>query len=148
MRLERLCGIPARCLFFSFLNIAIFTCASSAQDTPPAHESPQVQDTPQQQDARPEAPQQQAAEQPAPPPKGDAQEELQINDRTRTFVVHLPQGYDSQQRYPVAILLHGLDQNAAEMARLTHFNELADRDSIIAVYPNALGGRWTVGGVF
>src|SRR5260370_12284522 len=31
------------------------------------------------------------------------------------------------------------------MPRLTHFNEFADKDSIIAVYPNAVNGRWNFG---
>jgi len=31
------------------------------------------------------------------------------------------------------------------MARLTHFNQLADKDAIIAVYPNAAHGQWNVG---
>jgi polyhydroxybutyrate depolymerase len=75
----------------------------------------------------------------------DAQEEVEIDERTRTFVVHLPQAYDSQQHYPVVILLHGRDQDAAQMARLTHFNEFADKDGIIAVYPNAVSGRWNIG---
>lgn len=75
----------------------------------------------------------------------DAQEEVEIDQRTRTYVVHLPQAYDSQQHYPVVILLHGRDQDAAQMARLTHFNEFADKDGIIAVYPNAVSGRWNIG---
>src|SRR6266446_1743238 len=102
------------------------------------------------QDAQP--PQPQAEQPPQPPPtqaqesqKHDAQEEVQIDEHTRTYVVHLPQGYDAQRHYPVVILLHGRDQDAAEMARLTHFNEFADKDSIIAVYPNAMNGRWNVG---
>ena len=149
MRLECLSCAPVRCILSAVLVAAMFSSVSPAQDTPPAQQSPQTQETPpqqQQQDANPESQPQQPSEQTAPARKGDAHEEIQINDRTRTFVVHLPQGYDSQQRYPVVILLHSLDQDAAEMARLTHFNELADRDSIIAVYPNALGGRWNVGG--
>jgi polyhydroxybutyrate depolymerase len=75
----------------------------------------------------------------------DAQEQVEINDLPRTYVVHLPQGYDSQQRYPIVILLHGLDQDAAEMARITHFNEFADRNGIVAVYPNGMNGRWNLG---
>jgi len=129
----------ARCVLTACFATAIFTSISRAQNSPPS------QETPSQQEARPE-PQPEEPSQPPAAQKGDAHEEVQINQRTRTFVVHLPQGYDSQQRYPVVILLHGLDQDAAEMARLTHFNELADRDSIIAVYPNALGGRWTLAG--
>ena len=31
------------------------------------------------------------------------------------------------------------------MARLTHFNQLADKNGIIAVYPNAMHGRWNIG---
>lgn len=31
------------------------------------------------------------------------------------------------------------------MARLTHFNQLADRNEIIAVYPNAQHGHWNIG---
>jgi polyhydroxybutyrate depolymerase len=138
MRLERLSCMLAIRILAACLAIACFTFASQAQDAPPP------QETPPQRDQRPEP--QQDDSQRAHAQNGDAQEKIQINDRTRTYVVHLPQGYDSQQRYPVVILLHGLNQDAAEMARLTHFNELADRDSIIAVYPNAISGRWTLGG--
>ncbi|HUO25163.1 MAG TPA: PHB depolymerase family esterase [Candidatus Aquilonibacter sp.] len=75
----------------------------------------------------------------------DAQERVTVNNVTRTYLVHLPEGYDQQQHYPVVILLHGLNQDPDQMARLTQFNELADKDSIIAVYPNALNGRWSIG---
>ena len=139
MTLKPLSCMLARCVLTACLAAAIFSSISRAQDPPPS------QETPHQQEARPE-PQPPEPSQPPAAQKGDTHEEVQINQRTRTFVVHLPQGYDSQQRYPVVILLHGLNQDAAEMARLTHFNELADRDSIIAVYPNALGGRWSLGG--
>jgi len=82
----------------------------------------------------------------APPLRAqDAQERVTVNDVARTYVVHLPKGYDEQQHYPVVILLHGVNQDAEEMARLTHFNDQADKDSIIAVYPNALRGRWNIG---
>ena len=75
----------------------------------------------------------------------DAQEKVSVDDVSRTFTVHLPKGYDSQQHYPVVILLHGRNQDADDMARLTHFNQLADKDGIIAVYPNAVHGEWNIG---
>jgi polyhydroxybutyrate depolymerase len=147
-------------IFLAFLATTLLTSFSKAQDTPPAEQGQAQPDQPQQdqpmqdqpmedqppQDARPRQQEQDSAPAQASAQKRDAQEEVQINDHTRTYVVHLPQGYDSQRHYPVVILLHGLDQDAAEMARLTHFNEFADRDSIIAVYPNAVAGRWIVGG--
>src|SRR5260370_1799415 len=123
---------------------SFFVCSLQAQDAqqpPPQAEQesePKTGRAPQAQ-----APQTQTQTQESQ--KHDAQEEVEINEHTRTYVVHLPQGYDSQQHYPVVILLHGRDQDAAEMAPLTHFNEFPDKDSIIAVYPNAVNGRWNFG---
>jgi uncharacterized membrane protein YgcG len=59
--------------------------------------------------------------------------------------VHLPKGYTSNQKYPVVMVLHSTNQDANDISRLTRFDELADRDSVIAVYPNALHGRWNLG---
>jgi polyhydroxybutyrate depolymerase len=75
----------------------------------------------------------------------DSQEKIDVEDVSRTFVVHPPKGYDSQQHYPVVILLHGRNQDADDMARLTHFNQLADKNGVIAVYPNAMHRQWNIG---
>jgi polyhydroxybutyrate depolymerase len=77
-------------------------------------------------------------------PGQDANEKIKIDDVSRNYVVHLPKGYDQQQHYPVVIVLHGRNQDANDMARLTHFNQLADKDSVIAVYPSA-HGQWNIG---
>src|SRR5271155_194424 len=75
----------------------------------------------------------------------DVQEKVDVADVSRNFVVHLPKGYDVQQHYPVVVLLAGQNQDAEEMQRLTHFNQFADKDGIIAVYPAATRGRWNIG---
>jgi polyhydroxybutyrate depolymerase len=75
----------------------------------------------------------------------ETQEKVDVEDMTRTFVVHLPQGYDPQQHYPVVIVLHGLNQDADDMARLTHFSQFAEKNGAIAVYPNAMRGQWNIG---
>jgi polyhydroxybutyrate depolymerase len=67
-----------------------------------------------------------------------------VDDAERTFVVHLPKAYDPKQHYPAVLLLPGQQQDAEDMARLTRFNEVADRYGVIAVYPNPRG-RWNVG---
>jgi polyhydroxybutyrate depolymerase len=72
-------------------------------------------------------------------------EKVTVDDVDRTFLVRLPRGYDAKQHYPVVVLLHGMNQDADDMERLTRFDELADKDGIIAVYPIALHGRWNVG---
>lgn len=75
----------------------------------------------------------------------ETKEKVTVDDVDRNFMVRLPKDYDSQRHYPVVILLHGMNQDADDMERLTRFDELADKDSIIAVYPIALHGRWNVG---
>jgi len=75
----------------------------------------------------------------------ETREKVTVDDVDRTFTVRLPRGYDARQHYPVVILLHGMNQDADDMERLTRFDELADKDGIIAVYPMALHGRWNVG---
>ncbi|HWY19857.1 MAG TPA: PHB depolymerase family esterase [Candidatus Acidoferrum sp.] len=143
MRLGLLCFSATRSLLAVVcLAGSSFVCPLQAQDAQqPPPQAEQESEPKTEQAPQPQSPQPQAQES----QKHDAQEELEINEHTRTYVVHLPQGYDSQQHYPVVILLHGRDQDAAEMARLTHFNEFADKDSIIAVYPNAANGRWAAG---
>jgi len=75
----------------------------------------------------------------------ETQEKITVDDVSRTFTLRLPTGYDAKQRYPVVILLHASNQDADDMARLTHFNQLADKAGIITVYPNALRGQWNIG---
>ena len=75
----------------------------------------------------------------------ETKEKVTVDDVDRTFMVRLPKGYDATQHYPVVILLHGMNQDPEDMERLTRFNELADKDGIITIYPSALHGRWNVG---
>jgi polyhydroxybutyrate depolymerase len=72
-------------------------------------------------------------------------EKVVLDDVERKFVVRLPKGYDAKQKYPVVILLHGLNQDADDIQRLTRFDELADKNGVVTVYPTALHGRWNVG---
>src|ERR1022692_1370017 len=75
----------------------------------------------------------------------ETKEKVTVEDVDRAYMVRLPRGYDHGQKYPVVILLHGMNQDTDDIERLTRFNELADKDGIIAVFPSAQGGRWNVG---
>jgi len=75
----------------------------------------------------------------------ETKEKVMVDDVERTYLLRLPRGYDSRHKYPVVILLHGMNQDTDDMERLTRFNELADKNLIIAVYPSALRGRWNIG---
>jgi polyhydroxybutyrate depolymerase len=75
----------------------------------------------------------------------DSQQYVNVNGKLRTFVVHLPIGYDSRNKYPVVILLHSTDETAQDMARLSRFDFVADRYGFIAFYPNSDGDSWDIG---
>jgi polyhydroxybutyrate depolymerase len=75
----------------------------------------------------------------------ETKEKVTVDDVDRSFTVRLPKGYDAQRHYPVVILLHGMNQDAEDMQRLTRFDELADKDGVITVYPIAMHGRWNIG---
>ncbi|HLW84236.1 MAG TPA: PHB depolymerase family esterase [Candidatus Sulfotelmatobacter sp.] len=81
----------------------------------------------------------------APSQAQETKEKVTVDDVDRTYLVRLPRGYDAKQKYPVVILLHGMNQDTDDMERLTRFADLADKNGIIAVYPSALHGRWNVG---
>jgi polyhydroxybutyrate depolymerase len=75
----------------------------------------------------------------------ETKEKVTVDDVDRNFMVRLPKGYDATKHYPVVIVLHGMSQDADDVERLTRFDETADKDGIIAVYPIAMHGRWNVG---
>jgi len=75
----------------------------------------------------------------------ETKEKVTVDDVERSFMLRLPRGYDPQHSYPVVILLHGMNQDADDMERLTRFDEVADKNGIITVYPFAWHGRWNVG---
>jgi|SRR5580658_1063440 polyhydroxybutyrate depolymerase len=72
-------------------------------------------------------------------------ETVKVNDSDRVYILRLPKGYDQEQKHPVVILLHGMNQETDDMERLTRFDDLADKNSIIVAYPSALNGRWNIG---
>lgn len=57
----------------------------------------------------------------------------------RTYVVHVPTGYDPTTPMPVVLALHGATMNGPMMAWFSGLNRKADDAGFIAVYPNGTG---------
>ncbi len=75
----------------------------------------------------------------------DPEQTLSVESMDRTFYVHLPKGYNAKQKYPVVLVLHTSDEEGDDIARISHFDDVADRYGIIAVYPNAVEHEWNLG---
>jgi poly(hydroxyalkanoate) depolymerase family esterase len=54
---------------------------------------------------------------------------------SRNYRAWLPNGWAPGQHRPVVMVLHGCDSDPLAMANTTRFNELADREGFIALYP-------------
>jgi polyhydroxybutyrate depolymerase len=70
---------------------------------------------------------------------GDHRRSLQCGERTRTYLIHVPPGFDPAQPVPVVLVFHGGATNARTMARFCGLNETADRYGFLAVYPSGTG---------
>jgi len=78
-------------------------------------------------------------------PRADANALIQVGDLKRSYDFHVPSSYDPKKPIPVVFAFHGSAENGKLMQQVTQFNQLADREGFIAVYPDALAlydGEW------
>ena len=83
-----------------------------------------------------------AATRPAALGPGDHRLTLQVDGRTRSYLVHIPPGYDAAkpaEGTPVVLVFHGASTNGAMMAQFSGLNTKADSAGFVAVYPNGTG---------
>lgn len=77
----------------------------------------------------------------------DRRETLSYGGIEREYVVHLPHGDEPEAPAPLVLALHGGSGTARGMARVTGFDEVADREGFIVVYPEGLDRQWNDGRV-
>ena len=64
----------------------------------------------------------------------------------RKYLLYVPQSLDPSKAVPLVITLHGFSQQPANLAEVSRWNQLADEEGFIVVYPSGLGfpKRWRV----
>src|SRR5258708_15338572 len=72
---------------------------------------------------------------------GDHQESLDVGGITRTFIVHVPPGFDGKSKVPVVFMLHGAGGSGAGADPETGWGAKADHEGFIAVFPDGLPVR-------
>ncbi len=62
----------------------------------------------------------------------------------RRYLLHVPANYHPDRPAPLVISIHGFVQWPAHQARLSGWNQLADREGFLVVYPRGTGCllRW------
>jgi polyhydroxybutyrate depolymerase len=70
---------------------------------------------------------------------------LDIDSRTRTYLLHEPPNVPAIKTIPLVFVFHGGGSNGAAMEKLTGFSALADREGFLVVYPDAVAKNWNDG---
>ncbi len=82
---------------------------------------------------------------------GDHVRHIVIGERKRTYIVHVPEGYDAKKPTPVVLALHGAGMNGSMMVWFTGLNKTSDAKGFIVVYPSGTGPgsflTWNAGGL-
>lgn len=64
----------------------------------------------------------------------------------RTFVVHVPTGYDPARPAPLVLLFHGGLGTGSQMEASSLMSPIADREGFVVAYPDGLARSWNGGG--
>ncbi len=62
-----------------------------------------------------------------------------IDERKRTYRVHMPRGFKAGKRLPLFIMMHGGQMTGIQMERITGLSDTADDNNFVVVYPDAIG---------
>jgi len=79
------------------------------------------------------------------PVPASARRTVEANGLTRSYILHVPSGYD-RAATPVVFAFHGWNANAADLQSRTHLDATADRGRFLAVYPQGVDDSFNAGG--
>jgi polyhydroxybutyrate depolymerase len=73
---------------------------------------------------------------------------VDVAGEERRYLLYVPEGYDGSEAVPLVVALHGFIQWPAQLAAMSGWNELAEDEGFIVVYPSGTGLplRWRTGG--
>lgn len=72
-------------------------------------------------------------------PTGSTQRTIESGGQTRSFLIHVPPGYDGSTKTPLVLLFHGLGGTPQGVVDTTSMADLADQHDTILVAPLARG---------
>jgi len=76
---------------------------------------------------------------------GDSHVTMTYHGYKRTYDLHVPHQYDGKTPFPLVFALHPFGSDAITFANVTGFNQKADAEGFIVVYPQGLENSWNAG---
>lgn len=80
------------------------------------------------------------------PAPGDHELTLIHDGAPRGYLLHAPPTYDRAKPMALVLALHGRPSSASSIRSLTGLSDKADQAGFVVVYPEGVGGGWTVVG--
>ncbi len=77
--------------------------------------------------------------------KGSNRMMLQHQNRMRRYVVYVPSSLGPTTRSPLVLDFHGNTSSAAQEQGGSGWQQKADKEKFIAVFPDGVGSAWNVG---
>ena len=71
--------------------------------------------------------------------------QLTVGALTREYLLHVPADLPKNTTVPLVFVFHGGNGQALGTMNLTKFNEVADREKFLVVYPQGIGRSWNDG---
>lgn len=84
---------------------------------------------------------------PRPHAPGRTTVQVQHDGRQRSYVLHVPSGYNGRDRLPLVFDIHGYSSFATEQLDRSKWDEMADRETFIVVAPDGVDKAWNAGGL-
>lgn len=79
----------------------------------------------------------------------EAQRTVLVDGLERAYLLHIPSGLKVSQPASLVFVFHGLAENANLIQQTSGFNEIADKNGFVVVYPNGSGSAgalsWNAG---
>lgn len=80
---------------------------------------------------------------------GDTNRSLQVNGVARTYVLHVPQAYDSRSPSPLVVDFHGIGLSGAAERTMSPYPATLDPAGVVMAFPDGVKGvagtAWNVG---
>ncbi|SRR5579883_405335 len=74
---------------------------------------------------------------------GDSYGKLTDQGQSRTYYLYTPKSYNPDQPMPLVLVFHGDEGSGRSIADVTRFNDLAEKNGFIVVYPDAINHTWS-----
>ena len=76
---------------------------------------------------------------------GDTNESLSVGSVTRTYILHVPNGYTGKTPVPFVIDFHPLFGTGSSEESTSGYSSLADQEGFVVAFPDGIDNAWNIG---